>query len=451
VHLGLVTVVVSDYDAAIDFFVRALGFELAEDSPARTPDGRGKRWVVVRPPAAVTGLLLARADGPEQAAAVGRQAAGRVGFFLHVEDFGAAYQRMLAAGVEFLGPPRAEPYGQVAVFRDIAGNKWDLLGPGWAGGEHARPDRSGRRPQRQAAPAGSDALVAGDGAGMSGGGPSAEPPADYASLFTVERDRLTELLAGLHSSDWELPSPCPGWTVLGLCCHLLGDDLGLLARHRDGYYGTPGPDGATEAEFVAWLDELQADWVRAARRLSPRLVTELLAWGGPQLAETFRRQDPRARTASVSWAGPEPVPAWLDQARELSEYWIHRQQLLQALGRPSDLRADLAGPVLDGLAWAWPYRLARAPARAGDTVSIHLTEPVARTWHLVAAAAGWEFADQPGPRPAASLTMSTEQAWRLLTNNLPADRQAHLTASGDNAIINILLQTRAIIGAPKWA
>lgn len=143
--MDLVTVVVSDYDAAIDFFVRALGFEVAEDSPTLTNDGRPKRWVVVRPPGAVTGLLLARADGPDQAAAVGWQADGRVGFFLRVDEFGAAYQRMLAAGVEFTRPPRAEPYGQVAVFRDIAGNKWDLLGPGRGGGGHACPgfDRPG--------------------------------------------------------------------------------------------------------------------------------------------------------------------------------------------------------------------------------------------------------------------------------------------------------------------
>jgi catechol 2,3-dioxygenase-like lactoylglutathione lyase family enzyme len=130
VHLGLVAIVVSEYDPAIRFFVDALGFELAEDSPDLTNDGRPKRWVVVRPPGAATGLLLARADGADQAAIVGNQAAGRVGFFLHVADFGAAYARMTAAGVEFLTVPRAEPYGRVAVFRDIAGNKWDLIGPG---------------------------------------------------------------------------------------------------------------------------------------------------------------------------------------------------------------------------------------------------------------------------------------------------------------------------------
>ncbi len=130
-HLGLAAIVVDDYDEAIEFFVGALGFELAEDSPALTSaGGRPKRWVVVRPPGAQTGLLLAQADGSEQAAVVGRQVAGRVGFFLQVEDFDEAYDRMSRAGVTFVGPPRAEPYGQVAIFVDIAGNKWDLLGPG---------------------------------------------------------------------------------------------------------------------------------------------------------------------------------------------------------------------------------------------------------------------------------------------------------------------------------
>jgi catechol 2,3-dioxygenase-like lactoylglutathione lyase family enzyme len=129
VHLGLIAVVVSEYDPAISFFVDSLGFELVADSPAVTNDGRPKRWVVVRPPGAATGLLLARADGEDQAAIVGKQAGGRVGFFLHVEDFDLAYGRMASAGVRFLAAPRTEPYGRVVVFLDIAGNKWDLIGP----------------------------------------------------------------------------------------------------------------------------------------------------------------------------------------------------------------------------------------------------------------------------------------------------------------------------------
>ena len=127
--MSLVAIVVDEYDPAIEFFVDALGFELVEDSPSLTNDGRPKRWVVVRPPGAETGVLLARADGDDQSAVIGKQTAGRVGFFLRVDDFESAYARMAAAGVEFVSSPRAEPYGRVAVFVDIAGNYWDLLGP----------------------------------------------------------------------------------------------------------------------------------------------------------------------------------------------------------------------------------------------------------------------------------------------------------------------------------
>jgi catechol 2,3-dioxygenase-like lactoylglutathione lyase family enzyme len=126
--LELVTIVVDDYDRAIEFFVNVLGFELVEDKPSTTNDGRPKRWVVVRPPNASTGILLALADGPVQRAVVGNQVAGRVGFFLRVDDFDSVLARIRAANAEVVSPPRVEPYGRVAVFRDLAGNRWDLLG-----------------------------------------------------------------------------------------------------------------------------------------------------------------------------------------------------------------------------------------------------------------------------------------------------------------------------------
>jgi len=134
-YLEQVSLIVDDYDEAIAFFVDVLGFELIEDSPALTSRaGRPKRWVVVRPPGAVTALLLAKADGEREIRAVGDQFAGRVGLFLRVEDFESAYARMLEAGVELVGEPRQEPYGRVAVFLDNAGNRWDLLGPPPAAG-----------------------------------------------------------------------------------------------------------------------------------------------------------------------------------------------------------------------------------------------------------------------------------------------------------------------------
>jgi len=127
-HLELVALVVREYEPAISFFVDILGFDLVEDVPSLTNDGRPKPWVVVRPPGGVTGILLARADGDQQVEVIGRQFAGRVGLFLRVDDFDAAHDRMVGAGVVFVSTPRVEPYGKVAVFLDIEGNRWDLLG-----------------------------------------------------------------------------------------------------------------------------------------------------------------------------------------------------------------------------------------------------------------------------------------------------------------------------------
>ncbi|PZH03878.1 extradiol dioxygenase [Streptomyces sp. NTH33] len=134
-RIALVTLVVDDYDEAIRFYTGALGFRLAEDTPR--PDG--SRWVVVEPdgkpdgePAgnsAGTALLLARAGTGSQRARVGDQTGGRVGFFLHTDDFARDHARMRAAGVTFLEEPRHEPYGTVAVFEDLYGNRWDLLQP----------------------------------------------------------------------------------------------------------------------------------------------------------------------------------------------------------------------------------------------------------------------------------------------------------------------------------
>lgn len=125
-HLGLVTVVVRDYDEAIAFYTGALGFELVEDTRLEG----GKRWVVVAPPGArESAVLLARAATPEQRARAGDQTGGRVGWFLNTEDFDRDYERMRAAGVIFEEAPRHEPYGTVAVFRDLYGNRWDLIQP----------------------------------------------------------------------------------------------------------------------------------------------------------------------------------------------------------------------------------------------------------------------------------------------------------------------------------
>jgi uncharacterized protein (TIGR03083 family) len=278
--------------------------------------------------------------------------------------------------------------------------------------------------------------------------PSDAPIDAVAPLFEIERQRLLVLLKELGESDWQRPTRCPGWTVLGLASHLLGDDLGLLSRRRDDYMGTPSPESVTEAEFIDWLDELQMEWVRAARRLSPRLVVEVLEWAGPRLVDVLGSEDLNARSGRVSWAGPEPAPVWLDQLRELSEYWIHRQQLLEALERPTDLDPLLLQPILLGLRWAFAYRLSQAALAADGAVHITVGEPVDEQWSLASHDGTWEFTESPPEHVIARASLTAEETWRLLTNNL-TQPSSDLDVAGDEHVVAVILTTRAIIGHSK--
>ena len=122
-HIGAFALVVDDYDRAIAYYTGMLGFELREDSPLED----GKRWVLVAPPGAQTAILLAKAADDAQRACIGRQTGGRVGYFLHTDDFARDHALFLERGVHFCEAPRHEAYGSVAVFKDLYGNRWDLL------------------------------------------------------------------------------------------------------------------------------------------------------------------------------------------------------------------------------------------------------------------------------------------------------------------------------------
>jgi catechol 2,3-dioxygenase-like lactoylglutathione lyase family enzyme len=141
-HIGYVTLLVRDYDEALSFYTESLGFELIED----TPLSHGKRWLLIAPPGATeTRILLAKATTPEQSARIGDQTGGRVFLFLHTGDFWRDYERMQAKGVVFMEKPRHEPYGVVAIFADLYGNRWDLIQLGAQSIAGTHPAMGGRQ------------------------------------------------------------------------------------------------------------------------------------------------------------------------------------------------------------------------------------------------------------------------------------------------------------------
>ena len=209
-----------------------------------------------------------------------------------------------------------------------------------------RHRRGPRRPER-AAPDDRQPLMTGQHIGSGPSGPPAEPPRDYPGLFLAERARLASCWPDSARRTGTGRRRARGGPSSGSAVTWSATIFRFpRPPPRRAFREAPGPDDAGETEFI-WLDGLQDEWVRAARRLSPRIVADLLAWAGPQVAETMRGEDPRARTADVSWAGTGPVPAWLDQARELSEYWIHHQQ---ASTRRSAAPATCA-PTWPGRSW----------------------------------------------------------------------------------------------------
>ena len=199
------------------------------------------------------------------------------------------------------------------------------------------------------------------------------PPIDTLPLYPGERSALLSLLGDLSAADWEAPTVCPGWSVKDVAAHLLGDDIGRLSWGRDGYVNpafAAGLDIATLPGLVAAIDRQNAVWVAGARRISPRLLIELLEMTGELTEAYFASLDMTALGMPVDWAGPEPAPVWLDVAREYTERWVHQQHIRDAVGKPGLKERRWFAPVLDAFVRGLPRALRDAPAPDGATLRL---------------------------------------------------------------------------------
>jgi uncharacterized protein (TIGR03083 family) len=273
-------------------------------------------------------------------------------------------------------------------------------------------------------------------------------PVIVTHLLAPERAALLGLLAGLDQARWEAPTVCPGWSVKDVVAHLLGDDLGLLSRRRDRFSPPGAPRGQPRwQELVARLDRENQAWVEAARRLSPRLLRELLAVSGEATRHHLADLDPFALQARVSWAGPAPHPNWLDVAREYTERWTHQQQVRDAVGVPGLQEPEFLGPVLATFVYALPVAFTGSPAPAGATVEATIPGPAGGRWTLLRASGGWRLAAGPAPEPVARVVLDAGTAWRRWTKGIGRDTAlAAAELSGDRALGLRVLDAVAIIG-----
>lgn len=270
---------------------------------------------------------------------------------------------------------------------------------------------------------------------------------DVVPLFGPLQEELVQLLSGLPAADWELPTVAGAWRVRDVAAHLLDTDLRRISLQRDGRTLPVETPITGWADLVRLLNGLNAGWVEAARRLSPRVLTELLAYSGRELASLVATLDPDAPAPfGVLWAGQSASTNWFDLGREYTEKWHHQAQIRLAVGAaPLDGRRFLH-PVLAFSMHALPRALDGEAAPEGTAVSVRVTGEAGGAWSAVRGASGWRLFEGEAPSPAARVAMDGATAWRLLYNSLTADEaRRRVTAEGDVRLVAAVLGARSVM------
>jgi uncharacterized protein (TIGR03083 family) len=275
------------------------------------------------------------------------------------------------------------------------------------------------------------------------------PIIDTRPLFLPERESLLSLLTSLTSGKWQLPTVCQGWSVHDVALHLLWGDLSNISRRRDGYFGRPEDNPSNLGDLptlIAFVNLLNDNWIRGARRISPGLLQTLLRVTGEEWASYVLTVDIDAIGGSIGWAGPEPAPVWLDIAREFTERWVHQQHIRDAVGMPGATEPEFLKPVLATFAMALPYALRDVDAAAGSIAHLVITGASGGVWSAVKAGDGWQFSERPATPPAGSVIFDQDTAWWLFTKGItPTQARSAATTSGDPAIVTAILNMTTIL------
>jgi uncharacterized protein (TIGR03083 family) len=270
-------------------------------------------------------------------------------------------------------------------------------------------------------------------------------PIIVAELFPEVLDALLVLLSDLSPEDWARPTACARWSVKDVALHLLGDEVGILSRKRDGFSPASGSVKDWD-ELVSLINHLNEIWVEAARRISPRLLCDLLEMVGAQSCAYLISVDPYAVGGAVSWAGPEPAPVWLDLAREYTERWLHQRHIRDAVGRPGLKEPRFFDPVLEAFVRALLHTFRTIHAPDGTLVMLTISGDAGGVWSLSRDQSAWNLYLGVGQGADAQVIMDQEVAWRLFTRGIrPDEALPKVTIMGDTSLGRKVLDTVAVI------
>lgn len=261
-------------------------------------------------------------------------------------------------------------------------------------------------------------------------------PIETRHLFKPLDEKLIELLKSLEADDWNKQTVAGAWTVKDVASHLLDGNLRTLSMQRDRYFGEPPPEIKGYREMVNWLNQLNADWVKACSRLSPQVLTLLLESTG-QLVSAYYVSLPPFEQAifAVDWAGESASCNWMHVAREYTEKWHHQQQIREATGREGTMTEEFFHPVMDTFFQALPHHFREIKADEGTLIQVTISSLSGGDWYLIRTTDNWALSTDETQPPTVTVKIPGEVSWKLFSKSLrPNDIIDQVTIQGDRPL-----------------
>jgi uncharacterized protein (TIGR03083 family) len=269
-------------------------------------------------------------------------------------------------------------------------------------------------------------------------------PISVIELFPETRTELLRVLCSLSDEQWSMESLCPGWTIRNVAQHLLADDIGYLAGHRD-------HDGVwfevnDWQDLVNKINDQNATWVQATRRISRKMLLSLLEFTGQQFFDYLATLDLNEMAGPIGWMLNVPVPLWMHLAREYTEWWMHHQHICEALGITSLKNRRYLLPVLSTFVHALPRTYSHIAVLDDTTLRVYITGETESTWHLIRERDQWVLYADTDLTPDTVITLNDDTAWRLFTKGLSReDAVATIKIEGDQDLGRVIFDTVAIL------
>ena len=272
-------------------------------------------------------------------------------------------------------------------------------------------------------------------------------PIQTLHLFPKLDEKLLGLLKSLSNEDWNRPTLARQWTVKDIASHLLDGNIRTLSFSRDNYVGEHPEAINSYQDLVDFLNRLNADWVKATRRVSPAVLIELLEITGKEFTGQLNKLHPFAPAMfSVAWAGQTESPNWFHIAREYTEKWHHQQQIREAVMKPGIMTQEFFYPLIDTFMQALPHTYRNVQAEPGTSLVATVTSDLGGQWILERSDKNWLLQKNRSGNPQTEIILDPDTAWKLFTKGMSgAEAEKKIKFSGKAELGNPILSMLSVM------